>query len=48
MTSIDLVDCKNFFCSCDRVFNPAIQDEPVVVLANNDGCIIPRIDVAKA
>ena len=43
-----LVDCNNFFCSCERVFNPALQSKPVVVLSNNDGCIISRSEEAKA
>ena len=37
-----LVDCNNFYCSCERVFNPALRTQPVVVLSNNDGCIIAR------
>jgi DNA polymerase V len=45
---IALVDCNNFFCSCERVFNPALTNKPVVVLSNNDGCIISRSDEAKA
>jgi DNA polymerase V len=48
MTRLALVDCNNFFCSCERVFNPALTDKPVVVLSNNDGCIISRSDEAKA
>jgi len=48
MTRLGLVDCNNFFCSCERVFNPAIQGKPVVVLSNNDGCIISRSEEAKA
>jgi DNA polymerase V len=43
-----LVDCNNFFCSCERVFNPALNGVPVVVLSNNDGCIISRSEEAKA
>ena len=43
-----LVDCNNFYCSCERVFNPALRDKPVVVLSNNDGCIIARSTEAKA
>lgn len=35
-----LVDCNNFYCSCERVFNPGLRTQPVVVLSNNDGCII--------
>ena len=45
---IALVDCNNFFCSCERVFNPSLQGKPVVVLSNNDGCIISRSEEAKA
>lgn len=45
---IALVDCNNFFCSCERVFNPALQGKPIVVLSNNDGCIISRSEEAKA
>ena len=45
---IALVDCNNFFCSCERVFNPALLDKPVVVLSNNDGCLISRSEEAKA
>ena len=45
---IALVDCNNFFCSCERVFNPALVGKPVVVLSNNDGCIISRSEEAKA
>jgi DNA polymerase V len=37
-----LVDCNNFYASCERVFNPAIRTRPVVVLSNNDGCVIAR------
>ena len=43
-----LVDCNNFYVSCERVFNPALQGKPVVVLSNNDGCIISRSEEAKA
>lgn len=43
-----LVDCNNFFVSCERVFNPALEGRPVVVLSNNDGCIIARSNEAKA
>ncbi len=43
-----LVDCNNFYVSCERVFNPSINDKPVVVLSNNDGCIIARSNEAKA
>lgn len=43
-----LVDCNNFYVSCERVFNPLIIGKPVVVLSNNDGCIISRSNEAKA
>lgn len=42
-----LCDCNNFFASCERAFNPALNDRPVVVLSNNDGCIIARSNEAK-
>lgn len=43
-----LVDCNNFYASCERVFNPSLEGRPVVVLSNNDGCIIARSNEAKA
>jgi DNA polymerase V len=43
-----LVDCNNFYASCERVFNPAIARRPVIVLSNNDGCVIARSNEAKA
>ena len=48
MPRLALVDCNNFFCSCERVFNPALNGKPLVVLSNNDGCIISRSEEAKA
>ena len=45
---IALVDCNNFYVSCERVFNPLIRNKPVVVLSNNDGCVIARSNEAKA
>jgi DNA polymerase V len=42
-----IVDCNNFYCSCERLFNPHLDNKPVVVLSNNDGCIISRSDEAK-
>ena len=45
---IGLVDCNSFYVSCERLFNPKIRKEPVVVLSNNDGCIISRSNEAKA
>ena len=43
-----LVDCNNFYASCERVFNPNLKDTPIVVLSNNDGCVIARSNEAKA
>ncbi len=43
-----LIDCNNFFVSCERVFNPALSGRPVVVLSNNDGCIVALSNEAKA
>jgi DNA polymerase V len=43
-----LVDCNNFYASCERVFQPALQGKPIVVLSNNDGCVIARSEEAKA
>ena len=43
-----LVDCNNFYVSCERLFRPDLEGKPVVVLSNNDGCIISRSDEAKA
>lgn len=43
-----IVDCNNFYASCERVFNPVLEHQPVVVLSNNDGCIIARSAEAKA
>lgn len=43
-----LVDCNNFYASCERVFKPSLIDEPVVILSNNDGCVIARSNEAKA
>lgn len=42
-----LIDCNNFFVSCERVFNPALRNRPVVVLSNNDGCIVALSNEAK-
>tara|TARA_B100000497_G_C7663879_1_gene400084 strand:+ start:188 stop:1438 length:1251 start_codon:yes stop_codon:yes gene_type:complete len=44
---IALADCNNFYASCERVFNPKLERKPVVVLSNNDGCIIARSNEAK-
>lgn len=43
-----LVDCNNFYASCERVFNPNLNGKPVAILSNNDGCVISRSDEAKA
>ena len=43
-----LADCNNFYASCERVFNPGLEGKPVIVLSNNDGCIIARSNEAKA
>ncbi len=45
---IALVDCNNFYVSCERVFDPGLNGKPVVVLSNNDGCVIARSNEAKA
>ena len=43
-----LIDCNNFYASCERIFQPQWQGKPVVILSNNDGCIISRSEEAKA
>ncbi len=45
---IALVDCNSFYCSCERVFQPHLNNKPVIVLSNNDGCVVARTDEAKA
>ncbi len=45
---IALVDCNSFYVSCETLFNPKLRNKPVVVLSNNDGCIISRSNEAKA
>lgn len=45
---IALVDCNNFYVSCERVFNPKLKGKPVVVLSNNDGCAVARSNEVKA
>ncbi len=45
--SIALIDCNNFYASCERIFNPKLMRRPIVVLSNNDGCIITRSAEAK-
>ena len=44
---IALVDCNNFYVSCERVFQPALEGKPVGILSNNDGCIIARSEEIK-
>ena len=45
---IALADCNNFYASCERVFNPALKNKALIVLSNNDGCVIARSNEAKA
>ncbi|MFN2411309.1 MAG: Y-family DNA polymerase [Halomonas sp.] len=45
---IALIDCNNFYVSCERVFNPALEGQPVGVLSNNDGCVVARSNELKA
>lgn len=45
---IALIDCNNFYVSCERLFDPRLRGKPVVVLSNNDGCAVARSDEAKA
>ena len=47
-SSIALVDCNNFYVSCERLFRPELQNKPVIVLSNNDGCAVSRSNEAKA
>ncbi|RVU81727.1 Y-family DNA polymerase [Leucothrix sargassi] len=47
-TRFAIVDCNNFYASCERVFRPELNGQPVVVLSNNDGCVIARSNEAKA
>lgn len=42
-----LIDCNNFFVSCERLFQPSLRDKPVIVLSNNDGCVVSRSQEAK-
>lgn len=46
-TSVVLVDCNNFYVSCERLFNPKLEGVPVIVLSNNDGCVVARSQEAK-
>ena len=47
MTIYALVDCNNFYVSCERMFNPRLEDRPVIILSSNDGCAIARSNEAK-
>ena len=48
MSTIALVDVNNFYVSAERVFNPKLNNKPVVVLSNNDGCAVARSNEVKA
>ena len=48
MELFGLADCNNFYCSCERVFHPDLSNKPVVVLSNNDGCVIARSEESKS
>lgn len=48
MAVFALVDCNNFYASCEKLFNPKLKDRPVVVLSNNDGCVVARSSEVKA
>jgi len=45
---VALVDCNNFHASCERVFRPDLEGKPIIVLSNNDGCVVARSNEAKA
>ena len=47
MPAIVLVDCNNFFVSCEELFDPSLKGKPVCVLSNNDGCVVARSNPAK-
>ena len=48
MTRYALIDCNNFFASCERIFRPELQTHPVIVMSNNDGCVIARTNEVRA
>jgi DNA polymerase V len=48
LSAIALIDANNFYVSCERLFRPDLRDKPVVVLSNNDGCVVSRSEEAKA
>ena len=47
MATFALVDCNNFYASCERLFQPQLRDSPIIVLSNNDGCVVARSQEAK-
>ena len=47
MNVVALVDCNSFYASCEAIFKPHLKNQPVVVLSNNDGCVIARSSLAK-
>ncbi|MEO7538384.1 MAG: Y-family DNA polymerase [Pyrinomonadaceae bacterium] len=47
MNAVALIDCNNFYVSCERLFQPSLNDRPVIVLSNNDGCVVSRSNEAK-
>lgn len=47
MKFFGLADCNNFYCSCERVFHPDLRDKAVIVLSNNDGCVVARSEESK-
>ena len=47
MSVFALVDCENFYASCERIFRPDLKYKPIVVLSSNDGCVIARSKEAK-
>jgi DNA polymerase V len=42
-----LIDCNNFYASCERVFDSQLRGKPIIILSNNDGCVIARSEEAK-
>ena len=48
MPIFGLMDCNNFYASCERLFRPDLKARPIVVLSNNDGCVVARSQEAKA
>lgn len=46
-TAYALIDCNNFYASCERVSDPSLRGKPIAILSNNDGCVIARSDEAK-